>query len=54
MKIQTTAIRKNGDIAGYKVYLDGRKYPRKPVEFYEFPEATAIKKAIEDHRRDTG
>ena len=54
MKIETTAIRKNGEIRGHKVYLDGRKYPRKPAEYYTLPEAQAIKKAIEDHRRDSG
>jgi hypothetical protein len=42
---------KNKKLKGWKVYVDGEKFPKKPVDFYVgVTEEQAIKKALEEYR----
>lgn len=53
-KIATTTISCGGEILGWKVYLDGKKYPKKPRERYAcFSELTAIRRAFQDAGKDS-
>ncbi len=51
MEIVTKEIKKKGVHYGWKVYIDGEKFPKKPKDFYDFlNEDTAIKIAIQEAR----
>jgi hypothetical protein len=42
---------KNKKLKGWKVYVDGEKFPKKPVDFYQgITEEQAITKALEEYR----
>jgi len=48
-KIVTKEVTKNKEHKGWKVYIDGSKFPKKPVDFYlGMTEEQAVKKAIEE------
>lgn len=47
--IATTMITKNGVFVGWKVYIDGKKYPKKPVNLYKgILEDAAIRLAFQE------
>lgn len=49
IKIQTTRITIRGEFVGWKVYLDGEKYPKKPINHYSFAsEKLSVIRAFED------
>jgi hypothetical protein len=49
MKIETTEVTKKSVHLGWKVYIDGEKFPKKPRDFYDVTlEQTAIMFAIQD------
>lgn len=54
MNIQTSAIKNNGLFVGWKVYINGNKFPRKPEEYYKIPmgESEAVMKAMDDCRKE--
>ena len=39
---------------GWKVYINGAKYPEKPMEYYALIEDGAIRIAIDDYKRKHG
>lgn len=52
-KIATTSVSKAGKHVGWKVYLDGLKYPKKPQNLYEgTTESEAIRQAFLDAGKD--
>jgi len=54
MKIVTTSIEKYNELIGWKVYLNGEKFPKKPLVYYHIlEEKEAIKQAMEDFRACT-
>jgi len=49
MKIVTKEVTRKGEHLGWKVYIDGEKFPKKPKDFYDFShEETAIKFALQE------
>ncbi len=47
-KIVTKEVTKSKEHKGWKVYIDGSKFPKKPVDFYTgMTEEQAVKKAME-------
>jgi hypothetical protein len=59
VKIQTVEVMKKThgrfkSHVGWKVYINGKKYPEKPVEFYAHDEETAILMAIGDYATKHG
>lgn len=46
VKIQTVDVQRKGVIQGWKVYINGAKYPGKPVEYYAETEETSVNLAI--------
>jgi len=56
VKIQTVEVMKKThgrfkSHVGWKVYINGKKYPEKPVEYYPETEETSILFAIGDYNR---
>ena len=52
-KIATTRIGRNKEWVGWKVYLDGKKYPTKPLNIYVgMTEEQAIRQAFLDAGHD--
>ncbi|MDD5615005.1 MAG: hypothetical protein PHH85_02250 [Candidatus Methanoperedens sp.] len=53
-KISTTAVSRKKVFRGWKVYLNGVKYPKKPVELYEcVSEKEAVEQAFKEAGLDT-
>jgi hypothetical protein len=53
LKIVTKEVMKtkNKKLKGWKVYVDGEKFPKKPMDFYQgMTEEQAIMKALEEFR----
>ena len=49
--IITKEVTKSKEHKGWKVYIDGSKFPRKPVDYYTgMTEEQAVKKALEEYR----
>ncbi len=49
-KIKTTPVAKDGFHLGWKVYIEGEKFPKKPQDFYGvIAEETAVKRAWNDY-----
>jgi len=47
-RIITKEVTKKKEHKGWKVYIDGSKFPKKPVDFYTgMTEEQAVKKALE-------
>lgn len=54
MTIETKAVIKYKIHLGWKVYIDGAKYPKKPHDFYGvIAEESAIARAMRDYRELT-
>jgi len=53
MKIESTEVKKKGVHLGWKVYIDGEKFPKKPKDYYDFKtEETAIGVAINEAKME--
>lgn len=53
-KIETKTVIKDKVRLGWKVYIDGAKYPKKPQDFYRvIAEESAIARAMRDYRELT-
>jgi hypothetical protein len=54
-KIETKAVTKDKVHLGWKVYIDGDKFPKKPQDFYRvIAEESAITRALRDYRAGGG
>jgi hypothetical protein len=54
-RIRTKEVTKNKQHIGWKVYINGSKYPKKPVDFYkDVTEQQAIMKAMQEFRLPGG
>ncbi len=52
LNISTKAILKQKRFVGWKVYIDGEKFPKKPRDYYDcLLEEEAVKKAYDDYRK---
>lgn len=50
MKIETTEEKKKGNHLGWKVYIDGKKFPKKPYNFYgDKRECDAVMEALSNY-----
>lgn len=49
-RVRTKEVTKSKEHKGWKVYIDGSKWPKKPVDYYTgMNEEQAIKKAVEEY-----
>ena len=50
-RIITKEVTKSKEHKGWKVYIAGEKFPKKPVDFYTGTEGQAVMHALEDWRK---
>ncbi len=54
VKIQSVHVGNKHMVAGWKIYINGSKYPQKPLDTYTMIEADAIEAAIQDYKKKYG